>query len=100
MKQESIGEVLKRLRIEKGYIRQSHLAETLPISAATISRIEKDKQIPSPDTLKQFADVLNVSLDYLFEICGYNFLRSIFSNSSASFIPAYCQNVRANEIMK
>lgn len=72
MQSESIGEALKRLRIEKGFIRQAHLAEKLKVSAATISRIEKGKHIPSPDTMNQLARVLDVPLDYLLMLCGYN----------------------------
>lgn len=65
MKAMSIGNNIRQLRQERGYS-QKELAKVLNITPSCLCKYETDKaQIP-PETLISIADVLNVSLDYLF----------------------------------
>lgn len=60
-----IGERVRNLRLAKG-MNQSELANRSNLSAATISRIENGKiQQVKSEALKQLADALGVSVDYL-----------------------------------
>ena len=62
----SFGQQLKALREEKD-ISQKELAEKLFVSAQAVSKWEKDKSSPNPETLAKIADILDVSADYLLE---------------------------------
>ena len=57
---------LKILREEKD-ISQKELAKRLFVSAQAVSKWEKDKSSPNPETLAKIADILGVSADYLLE---------------------------------
>lgn len=66
------GEFIKRNRIASGFTKQVQLAEKSGITAATISRIEKEIQKPSMETLKELARFLNsTSYVELMVACGY-----------------------------
>lgn len=62
----SIGSRLKNIR-ESEEIKQESLASKLGINRATISMYERDKRVPSPEILKKYSDIFNVSIDYLLE---------------------------------
>jgi transcriptional regulator with XRE-family HTH domain len=58
------GSKLRRLRKEKG-ISQRQMAKMFNISNATLSLYESNIRIPGAETLCQFADFFDVSVDYL-----------------------------------
>lgn len=60
----SFPERLKLLRDELG-LTQQQLGEKLNVSDATINRYERGQRNPDPDTLNFFADLFEVSVDYL-----------------------------------
>jgi transcriptional regulator with XRE-family HTH domain len=55
---------LKAFREQNGWTQQK-LGEMLSVSDATINRYEKGLRSPDPEMLEKFADVFNVSVDYL-----------------------------------
>lgn len=55
---------LKELRLEKR-LRQDQLAALVGLEKSSISMYENDMRQPSYETLVRFADVFNVSTDYL-----------------------------------
>ena len=57
-------ERVKELRLEKG-LTQQELANFFYLNKSSISRYEKDKQIPELETLEKLSDYFEVSLDYL-----------------------------------
>lgn len=59
-----LGELIKRLRTERGYT-QAQLAKKLNKSKSAISRYESNQKIPSLETLIDISILFNVSLDYL-----------------------------------
>lgn len=66
------GEFIKKNRIASGFTKQVQLAEKSGITAATISRIEKEIQKPSMETLKELARFLTTtSYVELMVVCGY-----------------------------
>jgi transcriptional regulator with XRE-family HTH domain len=66
------GEFINRHRIASGFTKQVQLAEKTGITAATISRIEKEIQKPSMETLKELARYLSsTSYVELMVVCGY-----------------------------
>lgn len=58
------GLVLQKLRKEKGWT-QEHLANLIHKESSIISRYEKGLQNPTFDTVRAFAAIFNVSMDYL-----------------------------------
>ncbi|KWW17948.1 hypothetical protein AS888_20775 [Peribacillus simplex] len=87
------GEFIKRNRIASGFTKQVQLAEKSGITAATISRIEKEIQKPSMETLKELARFLtSTSYVELMVACGYwdeeELLEdtSLTKESSASYV--------------
>ncbi len=60
----SIGEILTKLRIERGYM-QRDVAEKLGIAPNTLSGYERDLRNPDSDTLVKLAKFYNVSTDNL-----------------------------------
>src|SRR5207249_8775245 len=60
---ETIGERLKRLRLERGYSQRELAAPG--VSYAYISRIEAGTRQPSVKALRRLAVKLNISADYL-----------------------------------
>lgn len=60
----SVGIRLKKLR-EENELKQESLAAKLGINRSTISMYERDQRTPSPDVLKKYADIFDVSLDYI-----------------------------------
>jgi transcriptional regulator with XRE-family HTH domain len=61
--QESIGERLKRLRLERGFSQRALAARG--VSYAYISRIELGDRVPSMKALRVLAEKLGVTADYL-----------------------------------
>lgn len=60
----TFGERFKQLRNEKN-LTQEQLANKFFLNKSSISRYERDKQVPEIDLLQKFADFFEVSLDYL-----------------------------------
>lgn len=58
------GIILQRLRKEKG-MTQKQLADRIHKESSIISRYEKGLQNPTFETVKEFAAIFNVSMDYL-----------------------------------
>lgn len=59
-----MGHILSKLRYEHGYS-QIELAEKIGVSKGAIGMYETDKRKPDYDTLLKFADLFNVTTDYL-----------------------------------
>lgn len=55
---------IKELRISKG-LKQSDLADLLHVAQTTISNWENDRTEPDFDSLRQMAELFDVSADYL-----------------------------------
>lgn len=60
----NFGDRLKKLRIEKE-LTQDNLAQKFSLNKSSISRYEKNLQMPEVQTLIYFADFFHVSVDYL-----------------------------------
>ncbi|MGN9165827.1 helix-turn-helix domain-containing protein [Tissierellaceae bacterium HCP3S3_D8] len=60
----SFGNRLRQLRLENN-MTQEDLSKELNVSRATVGRYENDDRFPDKDTLKNIADIFNVSTDYL-----------------------------------
>ena len=60
------GVILQKLRKEKGFT-QEQLARLIHKESSIISRYEKGLQNPTFETVKEFAAIFNVSMDYLAE---------------------------------
>lgn len=58
------GEKIKNLRKEKG-LTQEQLADLINIGRSALSLYEIEARQPDPETLKNIADTLNVSTDFL-----------------------------------
>ena len=63
-KKQTIGQRIKELRELKG-LTQSQLGSLVGASDKTISKWEKDKSEPESNVLVKFAEIFNVSLDFL-----------------------------------
>jgi transcriptional regulator with XRE-family HTH domain len=60
----SFGQILKKLREENNYT-QVTLAENVGIMQQNISAYENDRSAPNIENLIKFAQLFNVSIDYL-----------------------------------
>jgi len=58
------GEIIRELRDQRNYT-QTQLSKALNITAPTLSKYETGKSQPPLDFLIAFADLMNVSVDYL-----------------------------------
>lgn len=65
----TFGTRLKRLRINKDMTQQD-FAEHFDLNKSSISKYEKDKNLPENQLLMEIADYFNVSVDYL--LCRTN----------------------------
>lgn len=81
----SVGIRLKKLR-EESELKQESLAAKLGINRSTISMYERDQRMPSPDVLKKYADIFDVSLDY---ILGKSKKRNAESDSQKYEVPVF-----------
>ncbi len=86
----TFSEKLKTIREDKGYTQQE-LAEALHLSATALSHYETGSREPSIETIKQIAEFLDVSIDYLYSslpsalyISMYLFTR--YSNENTSLL--------------
>lgn len=66
----SISEKLKELRKEKGYT-QKEISKKLEISERQYINLEKEKSIPSLETIIKIADIYKISIDYITERTKY-----------------------------
>ena len=68
----AFGEFIKKHRLASGYKSQRQLAEKSGVSRTTISRMEKEEQRPTVETLKELAPHLpTTSLVELMVVAGY-----------------------------
>lgn len=58
------GNILKSLRKNNGKT-QLELSKLLNVQKSTVSMYERNKRTPSPDVLRKYAQIFDVSLDYL-----------------------------------
>ena len=58
------GEILQKLRKDRG-LTQAQLANKINKESSIISSYEKNLQSPTFDTVRSFAAIFNVSMDYL-----------------------------------
>jgi len=58
------GKIIKKLRLEKG-LTQKELADTLHKAESTIGMWEQGRRELDYDSLKELADLFDVSVDYL-----------------------------------
>ncbi|MFD1335762.1 helix-turn-helix domain-containing protein [Oceanobacillus iheyensis] len=66
------GKFIKQHRLASGFRSQRQLAEESGVSRTTISRVEKEEQKPSVETLKELAPYLkSTSYVELMVACGY-----------------------------
>ena len=63
----TFGEKLKELRLKSG-MTQLQLAEKVNVTKSVISYYEHKDKKPSPEILIQFAEIFNVTADYLLGI--------------------------------
>ena len=63
--EEKFGDLIKRLRLQKGYS-INYVAEKTGFSIAQIRNIENNKNKPRVFNLNKLAEVLDCSYDYLF----------------------------------
>lgn len=67
-KMATFGEKFKKLRKSKS-LTQEQLADLFYLNKSSISRYEKDKQMPEIELLQKFAEFFGVSMDYLLGKC-------------------------------
>ena len=60
----SIGEIIKRLRMEQG-MTQQNLADKLDLTKASVASYETNRRKPSLEVVEKLADLFNVSSDYI-----------------------------------
>jgi transcriptional regulator with XRE-family HTH domain len=60
----NIGSRIAKLREERGWT-QEQTAAAIGISRAALSHYEKNRREPDTETLTKFADLFNISIDYL-----------------------------------
>ena len=58
------GDILRLLRKNNGKT-QLELSKLLNLQKSTVSMYERNKRTPSPDVLKKYSQIFDVSLDYL-----------------------------------
>lgn len=71
MDQIRIGDLISKLRLENGFTTKKELADAAGVSAASLTRIERNDQIPTPDTLKKLSSPLNTTYGELMSAAGY-----------------------------
>ncbi|MFC5652810.1 helix-turn-helix domain-containing protein [Paenibacillus solisilvae] len=68
----SLGQRLRKIRIDNGYSTQKELSNISGISQATLSRIEAGLQLPVPETLKTLSKFFkNITYSDLLMHAGY-----------------------------
>lgn len=78
----TFGERFKDERILKG-LTQEQLAKKFFLNKSSISRYEKNSQLPEMSTLEKFADFFDVSIDYLL---GKSDIKKIEQNISNKIV--------------
>lgn len=73
---QSFGERIQAMRLERN-LSQSELAKELEIHQTTISGIERNERLPSPELLMRFARFFDVPLDKLLDPQAWEASRSI-----------------------
>ncbi len=95
----SFGTNLKKIRIEKSYT-QEQFAEELGVSRQAVSLWESDSGYPEVEKLLDIAEILNVSLDWLFFDRKENEIKTISSDGKISiFSPFENVIVRCNKVL-
>ncbi len=75
---QQIGDILAELREERG-LTQIELAKTLHISNSSVSAYEKNQRIPNIEVLIAFAEIFDVTTDYLLGRASRSFTPSILT---------------------
>lgn len=71
-RQQDYGRFIRHHRLQSGYKTQRELAEKTGISESTISRMEANKNRPSPENIEALAKALpTTSVAELMVVCGY-----------------------------
>ena len=63
-RRDTIAEILEDLRVKKGFSKRE-LANLFSVSYETICHYEKGITIPPTDLLLKYADLCNVTIDYI-----------------------------------
>lgn len=80
----SVGEYIRKIRIERGYSLRD-LASKAGTSPAEISRIESGKRMkPSPTILQSLSKALLIDQNYLLQLAGY-ITETVHQNKSAPY---------------
>lgn len=80
------GEIIAELRFEQG-ITQAELGKLLNCSDSTISAHEKGKRDISMDDLKRYAEVFNVSTDFLLGLTDQRKSASVLNQNFVPGVP-------------
>lgn len=97
------GRFIKNHRMLSGFKSQRQLAEASGVSPTTISRIEKEEQKPSVDTLKELAPHLkSTSIVELMVVCGYweddELLEPIEYPVGKELVGEYINNIKGDSV--
>ncbi|SFF68251.1 Helix-turn-helix [Clostridium cadaveris] len=60
----SIGENIRKIRIEKG-LTQKELAKKSGVSLSALNKYEREDRIPKIDAIEKISEALNIQIDYL-----------------------------------
>ena len=80
---DSFGERIQAMRTERN-LSQSELARQLEIHQTTISGIERNERLPSPELLMKFAVFFGLSLDELVDLEAWEASRTIARSARAN----------------
>ena len=62
----AIGELVTKLRIERGIVSQNMLAQMADVSQSTVRELELGERTPTVETLAKICDVLKITLAEFF----------------------------------
>lgn len=68
---DPFGTLIQELRLKAGYESLGELSRVSGVTSSTLSRIENNKQNPTPATLKKLAPHLKVKYEDLMSAAGY-----------------------------
>ncbi|WP_061342948.1 helix-turn-helix domain-containing protein [Clostridium botulinum] len=95
----TFGDRLKELREDHG-LRQTELADKLNLSRNAISAYETNTNEPNLDILVKFADIFNVSLDYLLCRTKEKYNLNLENNTNKELLLKICDILSLYKIEK
>ncbi|AIY82224.1 helix-turn-helix family protein (plasmid) [Clostridium botulinum 202F] len=95
----TFGDRLKELREDNG-LRQTELADKLNLSRNAISAYETNTNEPNLDILVKFADIFNVSLDYLLCRTKEKYNLNLENNTNKELLLKICDILSLYKIEK